>query len=231
MTTSIIIPVYNEEKYLSKLLDSILRQTMKVDRIVICDNNSTDRSIEIARTFKKKLPILILSQKKKGVTPTVEKAWRSAKTDLILKVDADTVLPKNWVRNVVVHFEENIKLDAITGPWVPIKGNKIDLFFAFFGSSIGQSILIIIRGYPLLIGLNSAIRRKTLEKVDGYKNTDGQLDDQAITRKLKNISANMEFFTDCFVYHSVRRWHGNLMEYFKSFLSLFHPGFYKEKQI
>lgn len=230
MTTSIIIPVFNEEQYLPKLLDSIIQQTMMVNQVIICDNQSTDTSVSIARSYQDRLPLIVAHEPVKGIVPTVDKAWRMANTDLILKVDSDTVLPKHWVRRVVDHFEKDPQLEACTGPWLPADGRIFNRIVISLGSYCGAYFIRMIKGYPLLLGPNSAFRQKSLEHVDGYTNASGCIDDQIISQKLKKHSAKMGWFRDCMVYHSIRRWQGNPKEYINTFLSLFNPKFYNEKQ-
>ena len=51
---SVIIPILNEEKSLKQLLDSLLKQTLKPDEIIICDGGSSDKSIFIIDSYNKK---------------------------------------------------------------------------------------------------------------------------------------------------------------------------------
>jgi len=230
MTTSIIIPVFNEEKFLPLLLQSLENQTHKVDEVVICDNKSTDSSVEIAYLFKKRLPIVILTQRQKGIKPTLEKAWRTAKGDIILRVDADTVLPPNWVKCVLAHFITDPDLTAVNGPTLPSDGNVLPKIYFFLGWCVGSYIWQLFKGHPLLIGCNSAFKRKALEIVNGYQTSISVDDDQLITVKLLKAGFKLRWFVDCFAYHSTRRF-CNPKEYVYVFLSLFSPRFYNEKQM
>lgn len=51
---SVILPVYNVEKYLKECLDSILNQTLQEIEVICVDDGSTDRSLEILREYEKK---------------------------------------------------------------------------------------------------------------------------------------------------------------------------------
>lgn len=59
---SIIIPMYNEERYIGRCLDSLLTQTEKDFEIILIDDGSTDESIHIAKKYENKCMLTILEQ-------------------------------------------------------------------------------------------------------------------------------------------------------------------------
>ena len=64
---SVILPVYNVEKYLKECLDSILNQTLQEIEVICVDDGSTDRSLEILREYEKKdKRVIVLTQENKG---------------------------------------------------------------------------------------------------------------------------------------------------------------------
>ena len=103
---SIVIPTYNEEKYLPKLLDSIKKQSFKDYEIIIADNNSKDKTRQIAKKYGCKIV--------KGGSPAEGRnnGGKAAKYD-ILFMDADTILLKNFLKNFLNLIKEN-KLDIAT---------------------------------------------------------------------------------------------------------------------
>ena len=63
---SIIIPIYNGEKFIKECLTSVLKQKFSNYEIIIINDHSLDRSLEICKEFKKEYPVIkILNQKKK----------------------------------------------------------------------------------------------------------------------------------------------------------------------
>lgn len=64
MKISLVVPVYNDEKLISKLLDSLCLQTKIPNEIIFCDNNCTDKSIDIVKKYINKLPIKIIKETK-----------------------------------------------------------------------------------------------------------------------------------------------------------------------
>lgn len=55
MRVSLVIPIYNEEKYIKKCLDSVKCQVEKPDEIIVVDNNSTDNTVNIAKKYNVRL--------------------------------------------------------------------------------------------------------------------------------------------------------------------------------
>jgi glycosyltransferase involved in cell wall biosynthesis len=229
MRTSLIIPVLNEEKYLAKLLESVCKQSVIPGEIIIGDNNSTDSGIKIALSFADRLPIMVVKQPIKGITPTVEKIWRMASGDIILKTDADCVLPPFWVQNIISHFEKDEKLSACGGPLFANDGDLFDKLIISLGQIVGFYLLRFIKGYPLLVGGNFAIKKNVLEEVGGYSPQDRLQDDQQIDLKLHKSGYHFSRFWDLWNYTSARRWSTSKLEYLKIILSAFTPKFYTEK--
>ncbi|MBQ7476225.1 MAG: glycosyltransferase family 2 protein [Selenomonadaceae bacterium] len=68
---SVIVPMYNAEKYIGELLDSVLAQTLKNFEIIIVDDGSTDKSCEVVESYLKKFGgrlNLVHSKKKCGAS-------------------------------------------------------------------------------------------------------------------------------------------------------------------
>lgn len=88
---SVAMAVYNGEKYLEMQLDSILRQTKQVDEIVIVDDCSTDRSVEIIRSFQDKHPNIraYRNESTMGYKKNFRKAIHLCQGDLIFLSDQD----------------------------------------------------------------------------------------------------------------------------------------------
>ena len=90
---SIIIPVYNTEKYISDCLDSILAQTYKNFEVIIIDDGSTDNSLSICNTYKEKNKnISVLHIENSGVSAARNIGIKHAKGEYLLFVDSDDTL-------------------------------------------------------------------------------------------------------------------------------------------
>ncbi|HEX5797827.1 MAG TPA: glycosyltransferase family 2 protein [Candidatus Saccharimonadales bacterium] len=112
LTLSIIIPVFNEKDYLDECLSSIAAQTMQPTEVIIVDNNSTDQSSEIAKKYDF---VTIVKESRQGIVYARDKGFNSAQSDLLGRIDADTVLPADWVENVLNFYNKNNMSFALSG--------------------------------------------------------------------------------------------------------------------
>lgn len=119
---SIIIPTYNEEEYLPRLLASIRSQRFEGYEIVAADAKSTDRTRAIAAQFGAK----VVDGGMPG--PGRNLGAKAAQGDLLLFLDADVILPDaEWLGEKVEQFERR-GLDAATCLIKPLSGKLIDVF-------------------------------------------------------------------------------------------------------
>lgn len=112
LTLTIVIPVFNEQDHLSACLSAIGGQTIAPDEVLVVDNNSTDKSVEIACHFPF---VKLLRAKRQGVLFARNKGFNSAIGDVICRIDADTILPPRWIEQVR-SLMNNQDYDALTGP-------------------------------------------------------------------------------------------------------------------
>jgi glycosyltransferase involved in cell wall biosynthesis len=160
MKVSLIIPVFNEEKYITLCLESLEKQIEKPNQIIIVDNNCTDNTINIVKKYKKSLPIKIVKEKKKGVVFARNRGFSKAKGDILARCDADSVLPKNWIKKIKENFSKN-KIDGLTGPII-----FYDFFLkTSFFSKIYLILMNILQKGETLLGPNMAISKKIWEKI------------------------------------------------------------------
>ena len=158
MKISLVIPTYNEERYIKKCLESIERQIQKPDEVIIVNNNSTDRTVEIAKKFNVK----IINEKQQGISFARNRGFNETKYDIIARCDADCILPKNWVRHIKLSFE-NEQVDALLGPlyYYDLKIPTKKLFIALV------NFLKVFLGHYPIIGPNFAITKKIWNKIKG----------------------------------------------------------------
>jgi len=116
---SIIIPVLNEEKYLPLLLKSIKKQSFSDYEIIVADAGSKDKTVEIAKQYGCKVI--------KGGLPAKGRndGAKIAKGDLLFFLDADAVLPDNFLEKSLKEFQDK-ELDFAAFGLLPHNGTKFD---------------------------------------------------------------------------------------------------------
>ena len=103
---SLILPVYNMLPYLRECLDSILAQDCGDVFILVRDDGSTDRSMEICKQMADQhANILLLGQENRGVSAARNLGIRSAQGKYLFFLDADDCLEPNTIQNVVSFFD------------------------------------------------------------------------------------------------------------------------------
>lgn len=108
-TISVALATYNGEKYLQELLDSLATQTYLPFELVISDDNSSDKTIEIIEEFSKTAPFnikLIKNKQQLGVIKNFAKAFENTSGALIAYCDQDDVWHKDKLAKCVVYFSD-----------------------------------------------------------------------------------------------------------------------------
>lgn len=122
---SVIIPTFNEEKNISKLLKALLGQSFLPDEIIISDGQSTDNTLQIISNLSKKNKLIkIINRKGKCRGSGRNEGIKSAKNNLLALIDSGTIPDKDWLLNFVKYLKQNKKFDVIFGS-VFFKTNNI----------------------------------------------------------------------------------------------------------
>ncbi len=99
MRVSVIIPIYNTEKYLQECLNSVLNQTYPEIEIIAVNDGSTDNSLEILKKYSNK--IKIISKENGGTASALNAGINIASGEWIKQLDADNVLLPEAVEELV----------------------------------------------------------------------------------------------------------------------------------
>lgn len=100
---SIIIPVYNVENYIKRCLDSVKNQTYKDYEVIIVNDGSTDKSIEIA----KKYDFTIINQNNTGLSAARNNGVKKAKGEYIIFLDSDDYIDKDLLKELYESIDNN----------------------------------------------------------------------------------------------------------------------------
>ena len=118
---SIIIAVYNIEKYISKCLDSVIKDKSRNIEIIIVDDGSTDNSLKICQEYQKKdNRIMIIQQKHKGLNAVRNIGFINSTGEYIWHIDGDDYLEDNYIDKLKKYFG---KYDIICFNYNRVNGN------------------------------------------------------------------------------------------------------------
>ena len=182
---SFYIPAYNAQNSISYALDSLLRQTHKIDEIIVIDDNSLDKTFDIVKKYD--FVKLIKNQTNLGLGFNRNLAIKNCKNDIIGSIDADVELDKNWLEILLGQIEKN-NIVMCGGNMIEKKiNNKINLWRAkYYSQNWGE---IDLDNPPFLFGCNTIQSKKIWEDIGGYDEqllTNGEDIDYA--NKIRSIS-------------------------------------------
>lgn len=112
---SVVMSVYNTEKYLEEAIDSILNQTYQDFEFIIVNDCSTDRTWEILKDYEKRFSSikLINNTENLGLTKSLNKALAIAKGEYIARMDADDISEPNRFERQLAYFKEHQSIDIL----------------------------------------------------------------------------------------------------------------------
>ncbi|MCL5432592.1 MAG: glycosyltransferase family 2 protein [Patescibacteria group bacterium] len=202
MKISVIIPAYNEEKYIEDCLKSIIKYApTNLLEIIVVDNASTDNTALIAKKFP---GVKVVREDRKGLTIARQKGLLEAKGDLLAYLDADTRIPPCWFDIVNKEFLIHKNVVCLSGPYTFYDLSKMKQI----GVKLYYNILMI-PGYKitrfLAIGGNFIAKRDALIKIGGFDTSiPFYSEDANFAKRLKKVG-KLKFLKKLYVYSSSRR--------------------------
>lgn len=161
----LIIPAHNEEKYIGLTLDSIVSQTHLPKKLVVVNDNSTDKTAEIVLSYIEKHPWISLVEKKSDAIhlpgSKVIQAFQTGLDtlddhyDILVKGDSDLVFPPNYFETILQHFESDSQIGMAGG-------------FAYIEKN-GEWILENLTDKDHIRGAFKAYRKETFQQIGGLK--------------------------------------------------------------
>lgn len=203
MKISIVIPTYNEEKYIGRTLQSI----NKLDKnnwwveVVVIDAHSTDKTRDSARSYGARVMDII----HRGIGYARQQGIEHAKGEIVAFTDADTMVPRDWL---IKHIE------ALNRPNVVLSYGLFKLtdgtfpYYHFINYILMPvykwlTILGILR-ISLVAGQNMAFWREKAQMVGGFDTSLHILEDNDFARRMSKIG-KVYFSKDLWVFSSGRR--------------------------
>lgn len=217
MKISVVVPAYNEEKYIGRCLEALEKQSVKPDEIIVVDNNSTDKTVEIAKKFKN---VTLLTQKLPGTINARNLGFDSAKYEIIARTDADSIVDKNWILEIKKYLSKNKKVDAFQGAHfyegVPETVNTTMFMQLIF-------TMQIFLGHIALIGPNMIVKSDAWRKVRSTlcKNDKEVHEDIDISIHLNILGMKIGYTPKVIVWTSTRRLTGNPRSFFLEYPNRF----------
>ena len=179
MKVSVVIPTYKRSSYLKKCLDSLLEQERPPEEIIVVTVKDDHESLQTLSMYEenreKMIHIKHISIDKPNIVVAENQGIKVATGDIVCFIDDDAVAAKNWVREIVKHYQRDSKTGGVGGPVIPvIQGKPIieytNVFskMTWYGKRITNSRKIPTRlqEVDILGGCNMSFRRDLIDPID-----------------------------------------------------------------
>ena len=113
---SVLMPVYNGDKYLTEAIDSVLKQTFKTFELIIINDGSTDSSVKIVESYHDPRIKLIHNKENVKIVASLNKGLQLATGEYIARMDCDDIMEPNRLARQVEHLNANPLLQVV-GCW------------------------------------------------------------------------------------------------------------------
>lgn len=161
---SIYVPAFNAEKTIEYSIKSVQDQSLAFDEIIIVDDHSTDNTSEIVKKFHNIK--LITNSKNMGLGFNRNLAIKNCKNEIIAAIDADVVLDKFWLENILKTFEKD-KITMSGGKMIEKNvDNKFNSWRSrYYSQNWGNKNIL---NPPFLYGCNTIQNKSIWNKINGY---------------------------------------------------------------
>lgn len=165
---SVIMPVYNSEKFLRTAIDSILNQTFTDFELIILHDPSTDRSWEIITSYTDPRIRPVNNESRLGISGTLNKGIELAQGVYIARMDGDDVSLPNRLMEQVAFMDSHCEI-GISGSWVKVIGDKTEYVWEYYTDpdKVKASILFVASlAHPTVIMRKSLLDTYNLRYED-----------------------------------------------------------------
>jgi len=179
MKVAVVSAVYNEEKQVGLLLESLLTQTRVPDEIVMVDDGSTDQTAWLIECCARHYPsVRLIRNTNQGPAASRNIAWRAAHSDIVIFTDGDCVPNHDWVEKILTGFvsengavpttvdQRKTQVGAVGGTYRTLNDHSI--LARFVGYEIAWRYRNVYGEIDAHGAYNLAIRKKVLEEVGGF---------------------------------------------------------------
>ena len=199
---SLIIPAYNEARYLAPCLEAIAQQTVKPHEVIVVDNNSSDATAAIAARYPF---VRVLREPRQGVVFARNCGLDAATGTILARIDADAILPPTWLEVLQKAAQAHPRAGAYTGrgvyydmPWPRLIGWAQVFFF--------QALQLPAMHGATLYGASMALRRSSWEAVREQCHTGSNLDEDIdLTLQLRKRGITTRYVPTLWSSMSLRR--------------------------
>ncbi len=195
---SVVVPVYSAQKTIVACLNSLISQAFPEGsyRIIVVDNGSRDRTLEILRRYESS--VTVVHESVRGPAAARNLGILLGGGDIVAFVDADCIAAPDWLSNLISQFDDQSiamvggRIESVTPK------NEVQLY----GERIhDHKKAIEFCNPPYIISMNSAVRRTVLAEVGLFDNTFRRGEDVDLSWRIRKAGYQFQYAPDAVIYH------------------------------
>lgn len=192
---SVLVPAYNEKNTIGKTLSSLLKSDYPKFEVVVIDNNSKDKTVQVVRKYLKRNKVRLVGERVQGKYAALNKGIKAAKARFVIVIDADTQVLPETLYNIIQPFRDN-RVGAVAGNLKV--GNICNLLTSFQSIEYIEGLNLDRRAYDTLSsslvvpGALGAWRKKVVKEAGGYKN-DTLVEDAELCINIQKLGYKVVF--------------------------------------
>lgn len=196
---SIVVPTYNEERYIRRALEGLFSQKADFDyEVIVSDGHSTDSTVKIA----KEMGARVVFEPKRTIAAGRHAGFVAAQGSIIVSSSADVHVGPDWLAKLVAPIRKG-RYVASGGPVIPKDGNLLEHAFAK-GLLTPVARGLSRMGIPYVVADNMAIRADVFHRIGGFDTDMVTAEDTYLVKKALRFG-RFKFVKNAPVYISMRR--------------------------
>ncbi|HTZ40885.1 MAG TPA: glycosyltransferase family 2 protein [Syntrophales bacterium] len=188
MEVSVVIPVYNGERYLAEAIESVLAQTHRDFELILVDDGSTDATPAIMRAYAAEdSRVRVVTQENRGHSGAANRCLMEASCEWVARLDADDIFLPRKLELQVAALEANprIRVLGAMGTWIDAQGGQL-VPMESLGPFSEAELVEMVRRNETLFFIHSTVmmHRKTVLDAGGYREIFVQAEDTDLWNRL-----------------------------------------------
>jgi len=203
LEVSVVLPVYNGEKYISDAINSILTQKFDSFELIVVDDGSTDRTSEILNNYEDTRLRILTNTQNKGLVFSLNLAINNSSGQFICRMDADDICDEYRILKQYQFLIENPKINVVgcqgynideNGRVLNKKGWRKNRLLIDFYCLLGENPV----GHPF-----SMIRKKCIFEISGYRELYFLAEDKDLWLRLFKSGSSFHNLTEILLYYRI----------------------------
>lgn len=199
---SIIVPCYNEELTLANCIESLVTQTYDKYEIIIVDDGSTDRTLDVAKSLVHSKKVVVLTQPNGGKASALNFGIEHSQGNIIVCVDADSIFITDTLSKLLEPFS-NPKIAAVAGNVKVVNRKKVlaknQALEYILGINLNRRMFTNLNCVPVIPGAIGAFRKEIIQEVGGYS-LDTIVEDMDLTMAISKRGYKIEYVGEAIAY-------------------------------